>query len=350
MLIEEPEAHLHPQLLDLVFNFLGRVSKKTDPPPIQLFITSHSPTLTSRADLDSLIMLYEHEESRKALPLNKCPLEPSHKADLQRYLDVTKSQLFFAKGVILVEGISEALLLPIFAQRLDRCLDQNAVEIVNVSGTSFTPFARLFNAECPEARIEIPCGILTDDDRSTAKDDPYRLTDQDVNISFAGKTQDDAPEIRQKLDSIRSKLQQGEESARASNARRLENGNLLVKVAYKTFEYELARILENIPPMLEALEKIHPNIVKGIRALFHDESFDSDHKAICVWLAIKAAKAEFAQRLAALLEENDDTTEQPVRHFIIPRYIRNVIEHVAPVETPIPSVAKERIPNEERIG
>lgn len=230
---------------------------------------------------------------------------------------------------------------------LARC--SNGAEILKQKAQAVTPFARLFNAECPEARIEIPCGILTDDDRCTAKTDPYRLTEQDLNISFAGKTQADAPEMRRKLDAIRTKLQQGEESARANNARALENGNLLVKVAYKTFEYELARITENLPPMIEALEKIHPSIVKGIRALFHDKSFDSDHKAICVWLAVKDAKAEFAQRLAALLEEHNKTTEQPIRNFIVPQYIREVIGHVAPVETPILSVHEARIPDEERI-
>jgi putative ATP-dependent endonuclease of OLD family len=346
LLLEEPETHLHPQLLDLVFNFLGRVSKKPEPPPVQLFITSHSPTLTSRAALDSLIMLYEKERTKMALPLSKCPLEPSHKADLQRYLDVTKAQLFFAKGVILVEGISEALLLPLFARQLGRCLDQNAVEVVNVSGTAFTPFARLFNAEHSGKRIEIPCGILTDDDRCSMKDDPYRLTDDDLNISFAGKTQKDAAEMIKKLNSIRSKLQQGEESARAGNVRVLENGNLLVKIAYKTFEYELARIPKNIPPMLDALEKIHPTIVNGLRALFADKSFKPKYKAICVWLAAKDAKAEFAQRLAALLEEVDEETEELKRTFIVPKYIKQVIKHVAPVKTPIPSLKDERIPHE----
>ncbi len=349
LLIEEPEAHLHPQLLDLVFNFLGRVSKETKPPPVQLFITSHSPTLTSRAALNSLILLYEHEGTRIALPLSRCPLKPSHKTDLQRYLDVTKAQLFFAKGVILVEGISEALLLPLFARRLGRRLDQNAVQVVNVAGTSFAPFARLFNAEHPGERIEIPCGILTDDDRCTAKEDVLRLTENDLNISFAGKTQEDAAEIIERLSSIRSKLRQGEESARAQNARALENGNLIVRVAYKTFEYELARIPENIAPMLEALKKIHPTIVKGLRALFRAESFDSEYKAICVWLAAKDAKAEFAQRLAAFLDEDDGAAGDPKRAFMIPKYITHVVEHVAPVEIPVPSFKGKRILHEESL-
>jgi putative ATP-dependent endonuclease of OLD family len=330
LLIEEPEAHLHPQLQDLVLAFLRGVSEERNEKPIQIFTTTHSPTLTSQASLDNITMLFEGDDAIKALPLGICPLDPFHKTDLERYLDVTKAQLFFAKGVVLVEGISEALLLPAFAKLLERRLDQNAVEVISVAGTAFAPFAHLFNSEEDGKRIDIPCGILTDDDRCSCRDDEYRLTDGDLSITFVGKNESNVPEIIPILDRICSKLQQGSKSDRASKAEGLEGGNLIVKTAFKTFEYELAVIPGNIAPMLDALQNIHPKITKGLRGIFANQLLSSEHKAICLWLATGDVKAEFAQRLARLLGDPSKTLKEP---FAVPSYIAEVLKHVAPVKT-----------------
>lgn len=338
LLIEEPEAHLHPQLQDLVFDFLKRVSASKDEDgndqgPIQVFVTSHSPTLTSRADIDSVIVLHKSLEDRgAAIPLRKCPLDPSQKADLRRYLDVTKSQLFFAKGVILTEGISEALLLPVFAKRLGRRLDHNAVEVVNVSGTAFEPFAQLFNSDKVDQHIGIPCAIITDDDRCTSRGDPNRLTDEDMYVAFAGKDKTEAKEFIEKSDNISLRMKEGKESDRSLKARNLEGGKLIVKTAYKTFEYELARIPANVEYMLGALESVHPNIAKRLRELFEADVMDPEHRAVCLWLAIKDSKARFAQRLAAILDEYD-TSGSPKFEFEVPKYIVGILEYVAPVKT-----------------
>lgn len=334
LLIEEPEAHLHPQLQDLVLGFLNRVSTSNNQGPIQLVITTHSPTLTSQASLDELTMLYKSGRTVKALPLGRCPLEPSQKADLKRYLDVTKAQLFFAKGVVLVEGISEALLLPPFARRLERRLDHNAVEVINVAGTSFAPFACLFNSEEVGKRIDIPCGILTDDDRCTRRDDDHRLTDEDLSITFVGKGETDAAEIVARLSEIHSRMVKGLKSHRTLNAEALMGGNLIVRTAYKTFEYELAAIPENVNQMLDALQGIHPKVANGLRTVFASPLLSSQHKAICLWLAIRDAKAEFAQRLAALIDDYDERG-MPRKPFTVPSYIEEILKHVAPVETPL---------------
>ncbi|WP_225369573.1 TOPRIM nucleotidyl transferase/hydrolase domain-containing protein [Methanobrevibacter arboriphilus] len=72
-------------------------------------------------------------------------LSLDNKKYLLKFLDVTKSQLFFAKSVILVEGISEALLLPIFGEILGYNFDKQGVELVNVNGLSFKHFIPLFS-------------------------------------------------------------------------------------------------------------------------------------------------------------------------------------------------------------
>ena len=64
--------------------------------------------------------LYEHGHKKYCLPFSQAKLEENDKQYLQKYLDVTKSQMFFARGILFVEGISEAILLPTMAKALDR--------------------------------------------------------------------------------------------------------------------------------------------------------------------------------------------------------------------------------------
>ncbi|GAP12986.1 predicted ATP-dependent endonuclease of the OLD family [Longilinea arvoryzae] len=318
LLIEEPESHLHPQLQNLVFDFFKRVCSNQNggaaPNSVQVFVTSHSPTLVSRADIDNIQLINHNEEDKVIVTgLINCPLLPDQKDDLRRYLDTTKSQLFFSRGVIFVEGISEALLLPIFANRMNRRLDQNAIEVVNISGTAFEPFALLFNDPDENKRINIRSVIMTDDDRCTSKDDVNRITDEM------------SPE------EILTKLPNGHISPRAERAQSLQNENLLVKMAYKTFEFELAQIDLNLPVLLSALDPIHPRKTAELRGLFAAID-DPSLKAIYFWQACKDTKAEFAQRLATILNKRNQQGNF-VTQFTIPQYIIEVIEHVAVIET-----------------
>ena len=317
LLIEEPEAHLHPQLQDLVFDFFKSVCDdkggSVQASSVQIFITTHSPTLISKSDITSIHLLYENADGiLMVAPLKNCPLDLTDRNDLRRYLDVTKSQLFFSKGIIFVEGISEALLLPVFAKRINNRLDQNAIEVVNISGTAFEPFAKLFNSNNELERIGLPCVIITDDDRCTIRTDPNRITDV------------------MEPDEISKLLPIGQISPRALKAKELKGGNLLVKVAFKTFEYELARIPENVEPILKALSQIHPLIASSLRAKFQDIK-DPELRAVYLWLAIKDAKAEFAQRLSEILN-NYNADQTPEVFFKVPNYIKEAIEHVSPTK------------------
>ncbi|MDO9341020.1 MAG: AAA family ATPase, partial [Bacteroidales bacterium] len=112
LLIEEPEAHLHPQLQNIFFNYMNELNKKG----IQIFITSHSPTITAKVDLKSLIILQNQQRKIYPLSLRESELNKKNRKYLAKFLDVTKSQLFFSNGTILVEGISEALLLRVFSR------------------------------------------------------------------------------------------------------------------------------------------------------------------------------------------------------------------------------------------
>jgi len=145
LLIEEPEAHLHPQRQLRLMDFLssaaaGKVRKS--PRAVQVILSTHSPNLASTVPLENLVLL----EGGRAYSLaeGETKLGTGDYRFLERFLDVTKANLFFAHGVIIVEGDAEALLLPTLARLLGTDLTEHGVSVVNVGGTGLRRFSRIF--------------------------------------------------------------------------------------------------------------------------------------------------------------------------------------------------------------
>lgn len=160
-LVEELEAHLHPQAQMQVIEALQSESN------IQLLLTTHSPNLASKVPLENIILC----TSDSAFPLeaSSTMLESDDYEHLERFLDVTKANLFFAKGIILVEGWSEELLMPALAKALKRegliskDLTEAGVSVVNVGNTEFLRFSKIFLRSRGHP-IGIPVAIITDSD------------------------------------------------------------------------------------------------------------------------------------------------------------------------------------------
>lgn len=166
-LIEELEAHLHPQAQMKIIEALQKEKEA------QFILSTHSPNLASKVKLHNLILCKDNN----AFPLGEEPTEENttenedkytklSKDDykfLERFLDVTKANLFFAKGVILVEGWSEEILLPILAKRLGYDLTQKEVSIINVGSTAYLRFAKIFLRNDGK-ELKIPVSVISDID------------------------------------------------------------------------------------------------------------------------------------------------------------------------------------------
>lgn len=156
-LIEELEAHLHPQAQMKVMSSLQSRN-------VQFIMSTHSPNLTSKvrlADKDSVNFIMCH--STEVYPLNPTTtrLKESDFKFLDTFLDVTKSNLFYAKGVILVEGWAEELLIPTLANKLGMDLTTNEVSIVNVGSTAYLRYANIF-VRTDGKNLDIPVSVITD--------------------------------------------------------------------------------------------------------------------------------------------------------------------------------------------
>jgi putative ATP-dependent endonuclease of OLD family len=155
--VEEPEAHLHPALQ---YKLLKSIKHRLiDQRSRQIFITTHSTHITAACDLDDIICFCCTDDDTcpricypgKAFP--DTPAGDSSKKYVQRYLDATKSNLLFSKGVIFVEGITEQLLFPRFAELVNSPLEKHHVALIAVGGSTFTHFLYLFGADSPTESV-----------------------------------------------------------------------------------------------------------------------------------------------------------------------------------------------------
>ncbi len=164
-LIEELEAHLHPQVQMKVIETLQKEEN------VQFILTTHSPNLASKLKLHNLILCNNNDvyplgkestlHGKGTTVDNYTKLNKKDYCFLERFLDVTKSNLFFARGVILVEGWSEEILIPEIAKKIGCDLTKQGISIVNVGSTAYLHFAKIFLRNDGK-QLNIPVAVITD--------------------------------------------------------------------------------------------------------------------------------------------------------------------------------------------
>ncbi|WP_035584261.1 ATP-dependent nuclease [Halomonas sp. TG39a] len=217
LLIEEPEAHIHNHIQKTLFD---RISYND----AQIIYTTHSTQISEVSNVSNVNILGRQGSFCEAYQ-PATGLDPSQVVSIQRYLDAVRSNLLFAKSVLLVEGDAEEILVPVLVKKvLGLSVDELGISVINIRSTGFKNVAVLFH----DMRIRKRCAIVTDLDTTFFNVEP--------------KSTDTAAFAARKLKAIGS---QKAGADRKTNLDTFVTGNPWVNAFYATHTFEVDFVAAN---------------------------------------------------------------------------------------------------------
>lgn len=344
LVIEEPEAHLHPAMQYKFLKFLN--DHKKEKKVRQIFVSTHSTHITSAVSLDEIICLHnENGVSKIGYPKKVFSLgEEKSKKYIQRFLDATKSDMLFAQKVLFVEGIAEQVLMSIFANYIGKSLEDNHVAVINVGGRFFDHFLHLFDSNNPYTiNKKIVC--LTDRDPERKK----KLPNEKFKKCYPFEYNIDTTNYDYGINPHSEKYPLGTHPNITFFSQTNENG--------KTFEYELLfnnptlKILltdsiNNKQELVDLMNlynedgKTHEDLLKRLgvseenkrikESIIANTNLDEEEKKksiIASRYLNSVGKGENALELSYVLQENLNKKEtDEYEELVVPSYIKDAIE------------------------
>ena len=337
LLIEEPEAHLHPQLQIRLLNHLKSVSEENK--NVQVIVTTHSTVLASSVELESIIHLSK-SQAPVATPLRTCGLHSTSSQFINRWLDVTKSNLLFAGGVILVEGIAEQMIIPTLAEIVlkdqkdgYKSLEDLGISTINLNGIYFKHFMQLYcnikTTDDPKEKdvgqnIPVRCAGLTD------LDPPKKLKKEIPDPENAGETK----EVSEDFIPYEGNMKNGTNHALklVDSISKSTDARLFVS-KYKTLEYDLAMEGNNAALMSGIIASLWPKpkenespVIKEFTAMSKIDWTEKSPKEV----------AEAAHKILKRIDDDNigkgmfaqvmtDKIQSEGFIFTVPEYIKNAI-------------------------
>ena len=156
IIIDEPELHLHPRwqriFLDLFYD-LSQERKN------QFILATHSPVFVTPRTIENITRVYQTDRKSQRASLADAQLPNRH--HLVRIVNSHNNErLFFADEVVLVEGISDRLILSSLIQFYSSQLAINrTIEVIEVGGkNNFTGYKELCDG------LLMPVSIVADRD------------------------------------------------------------------------------------------------------------------------------------------------------------------------------------------
>lgn len=343
LLIEEPEAHLHPQRQLQLMEFLEAAAQPaTDLRPVQVILTTHSPNLSSKIPLQNLVLM-QRQQAFSLAEEQTCLAADDYRF-LSRFLDVTKAGLFFAKGLLIVEGDAEAILLPSLARRLGRDLTKHGVSIINVGGVGLRRYSKILQRRDPsKGEITVLTACLTDMDVMPDCAPAIR--------GLKGVTGTVWPDIAKRR--WRAKSDFGataadiEKGLQEHRDKRTESDGQCVRTFVAdqwTLEYDLAfkglsrevhhaAFLAIYEEKIDKITETRASLLTKAQTAFDDlQAAHTTVEAQCsaiYKLFNRASKAIAAQHLIDLIDErfDDHTLDATTLRVVLPTYVVNAIEY-----------------------